>query len=393
MERTTLTYLDHNATTPLRPEARAAMLAALEGPGNPSSVHRAGRLARRRVEDARGQVADLAGYAAEAVIFTSGGTEANALALNGAMLSGRPVERVLVSAIEHPSVLRARPDAETVPVGPDGRVDLLALDALLTGDRRSTLVSVMAANNETGIIQPLAEVAEVARRHGALLHCDAVQAFGRFSLDFGALAVDFVSLSAHKIGGPAGVGALAFGKPGSLQAGLRGGGQEKGLRAGTENIAGIAAFGAAAEAVRSDRARTAVTAAWRDRIDAAVLAAGKGANGGGTVVIGKGVERLVNTTYVCMPGLPAETQVMAFDLAGVAISAGSACSSGRVEPSPVLAAMGVAPDIAGCGIRVSLGWSTTEADVERFLVVWSDIRARAMAGKAESARPAAGLAV
>jgi cysteine desulfurase len=344
------TYLDWNATAPLRPEAAAAVASALALGGNPSSVHGRGRVARQLVEESRAAVAALAGAPADAVVFTSGGTEANHLALLGA---GR--ERVLISAVEHSSVLQAAPEAERIPVDRDGLVDPAALAAML--DDRPALVSVMLANNETGVIQPVAEIARSAHAHGALFHCDAVQAAGKMPLSLAAIGADFLTLSAHKIGGPAGIGALVMAPGAEVTPLLRGGGQERNRRAGTENLAGIAGFAAAAAAC--DPAEYGRVRALRDRLEAALPPE--------AIVIAAGAPRLPNTSAIAMPGVPAETQVIALDLDGVMVSAGAACSSGKVGPSHVLAAMGVAPDIADATIRVSLGWSTTDADIAHFL--------------------------
>jgi len=332
--------------------------------GNPSSVHRRGRTARQLVERSRETVATLVGAPAEAVIFTSGGTEANHLALTG---SGR--ERVLVSAVEHSSVLQAVPDAERVPVDGNGIVDLDALTALLDADRRPALVSVMLANNETGVIQPVGDIAEIAHAHGALFHCDAVQAAGKIPLSLGETGADLMTLSAHKIGGPSGIGALVS----SVEVAplLRGGGQERNRRAGTENLSGIAGFAAAASAANPgeyDRVRE-----LRDRLEAALPDA---------VVIAGGVLRLPNTSAIAMPGVPAETQIIAFDLDGVMVSAGAACSSGKVGPSHVLAATGVAPELANSTIRVSLGWATSEADIAHFIDAWTALYRRTRGRKA-----------
>ncbi len=358
-------YLDHNATTPLRPEARAAMLEALCVVGNPSSVHRFGRTARRLVEDAREQVGVLVGASPAEVIFTSGGTEANALALAGC---GRM--RALASAIEHSSVLDAADTVERVPVGGDGIVDLNALDEMLSRDAAPAVVSVMLANNETGVIQPMARVAEVAARHGALMHCDAVQAAGKVPLDLQELGVQLLSLSAHKLGGPAGVGALiAVGT--DLTPRLRGGGQERRRRAGTENLIGIAGFGAAAEAVGDAAPIAAAMArlqALQGRLEAAVAAITPSAR-----IVAGGVGRLANTTCVLTPGIAAETLVMALDLAGAAVSAGSACSSGKVTASHVLQAMGLGEHFARQAVRVSTGWTTRERDVDDFIGLWRDV--------------------
>ncbi|MDM7946603.1 MAG: cysteine desulfurase family protein [Oceanibaculum nanhaiense] len=361
----TITYLDHNATTPVRPEAMQAVLAAMQEGGNPSSVHAAGRTARKRLEQARRDVAALIGGDAAGLVFTSGGTEANALALLG---SGRP--RILYSAIEHDSVRAVHPQAEPVPVTSDGVLDLGALDALLASDSRPAIVSLMLANNETGILQPVAEAREIAHRHGALIHCDAIQAAGKLPLDVTALGVDLMSLSGHKIGGPPGVGALYI-RPGlDLAAIQRGGGQERRLRGGTENLPGIAGFGAAARAA-ADIDRVQALAGWRDALEAGVLAATPQA-----VIVGQDMPRLPNTSCIALPGMKAENIVMALDLAGVAVSAGSACSSGKVTASHVLAAMGLPPGIAGGAIRVSFGWTSTAADVDAFLAAWSQTARR-----------------
>jgi cysteine desulfurase len=359
-------YLDHNATAPLRPEAERAATAALAQTGNPSSVHRFGRAARRAVEDARERVAALVGARPDGVIFTSGGTEANALAIRGV---GR--DRVVVSAVEHVSVLAAGAGAARVPVDRNGVVDLDALDAALAADPRPALVSLMLANNETGATQPLPEAAAIARRHGALLHCDAVQAAGKIAIDMAGLGAHFLTLSAHKLGGPMGVGALVTDGSAPLAAGLKGGGQERGLRAGTENVSGIAGFGAAAEAAQADLGHLARLAVWRDDLETRAKAAVPAAR-----VLSAGATRLPNTSCLALPGVAAETQVIALDLAGVAVSAGSACSSGKVGPSHVLAAMGVGEDIAASAIRVSLGWSSAATDIERFLQAWTALAAR-----------------
>jgi cysteine desulfurase len=360
------TYLDWNATAPLRPEAAAAIADALALGGNPSSVHRRGRAARQLVEQSRDSVAALAGAPADGVVFTSGGTEANHLALIG---SGRA--RLLVSAVEHSSVLQPAPEAERIPVDGDGIVDLAVLRAMLDADKRPAVVSVMLANNETGVIQPVREIAEIAQARGALLHCDAVQAAGKIPLSLAASGADFLTLSAHKIGGPAGIGALvsAGAKIAPL---LRGGGQERNRRAGTENVAGIAGFAAAARAC--DPAEYEHVRALRDRLEAALAA--------DAVVIGVGVPRLPNTSAIAMPGVPAETQIIALDLDGVMVSAGAACSSGKVGPSHVLAAMRVAPDIANATIRVSLGWSTTEAEIAHFIDAWTALYRRTRGSRA-----------
>lgn len=363
---TTMTYLDHNATTPARPGVADAVAAVLCATGNPSSVHRYGRTVRRMVEDARDQVAALVGAAPAQVVFTSGGTEANALAL-----CGRGERRLLVSAVEHPSVLKAVEGADIIPVDGDGVVDVAALERLLDDAPRPSLVSVMLANNETGVLQPVAAVSDVARRHGARVHCDAVQAAGKIAIDVRELDVDLLSLSAHKLGGPPGVGALIVRGDAGVTAMMRGGGQERGRRAGTENVPGIVGFGVAAEAARDETAAWTRIAAWRDALERGAAARVPAAH-----VFGADAPRLPNTTYIAMPGVDSAIQVMALDLAGIAVSAGSACSSGKVTQSHVLAAMGVPQATARSAIRVSLGWTSREDDVERFLASWSALSAR-----------------
>jgi cysteine desulfurase len=364
-----MVYMDYNATVPVRPAAAEAVVAALAIGGNPSSVHGPGRAARRVVEDAREQVAAALGAVPAAIVFTSGATEANALALVG---SGR--RRILVSAIEHDSLRNAGPQVELVPVRPEGVVDLAALDALLRRDTRPALVSVMLANNETGVVQPVAEAAEVAHRHGALLHCDAVQAVGRIAVDVRMLGVDLLSLSAHKLGGPAGVGALYLGEGVEFAPQLRGGGQERGRRAGTENVAGIAGFGVAANLVVRELGAMERVARLREDLEARMRAQRPEA-----LIFGTRAPRLANTVCVALPGVPAETQVMALDLAGIAVSAGAACSSGKLRPSAVLSAMGVDAQLAASAIRVSLGWRSEAFDIDRFMAAWSGLGARNLA--------------
>lgn len=382
MEAAKRHYLDYNATAPVRPQARAAVADALTLPGNPSSVHAEGRAARAVVEATRAEVAALVGATPAQVTFTGSGSEANNLALSGL----RPA-RLVVSAIEHASVLRPaaeRPGAfALIPVTRDGVIDLAALEDILAEPASGgpTLVSVMLANNETGVIQPAADVIALARRAGALVHIDGVQALGRLAIDFNALGCDMMSLSAHKIGGPKGIGALIR-RDGLVLAPLvAGGGQERGLRAGTENLPGIAGFGAAARAAREELAggrEMARLAGLRDRIEAAVRKAGQDA-----VIVGAGAPRLANTSCIALSGTKAETQVMAFDLAGIAVSAGSACSSGKVEPSHVLAAMDLGPEVTASAVRVSLGFGSTDADADAFIDAWLALRGR-MLGAADA---------
>ena len=355
-------YLDHNATSPLRPEAFESMVEALRAGGNPSSVHSAGRKARGIVETARRQVAGLVGALPSEVVFTSGGTEANSLALSGA---GR--RRVLISAVEHDSVSRAVPEAKVIPVDGRGVVDLAALELMLAAAAEPALVSVMAANNETGVLQPIGDVVRLARSAGALVHCDAVQAAGKVPVDVHGLGVDYLSLSAHKFGGPAGVGALVVRSGAPVETDRKGGGQESNRRAGTENVAGIAGFGTAANGA----GKSPDLAAWRDQLEVALVQIAPGAR-----VFGADAKRVPNTSCLSMPGVSAETQVMALDLAGVCVSAGAACSSGKVQRSAVLAAMGVAPDEAATAIRISLGWNTEPADIDRLIAAWRDLYIR-----------------
>lgn len=362
-------YLDYNATAPLRPAALAAMTDALAEPGNASSVHGPGRRARRLIEAARARVAALAGAEASWVTFTSGGTEANNLALKGL-----PATRVLVSAGEHDSVLQAVPQGERLPLTPDGVVDLDALAAALEGTPEGTLVSVMLANNETGVLQPISEVVALARAAGAWVHCDAVQAAGKVPLDMAALGVDLLTLSAHKLGGPQGVGALLARPELPLNPLLQGGGQERRRRAGTENLPGIAGFGAAAETALEALSQAQDLVELRDRFEREIKLIAPDAK-----VFGAAAPRLPNTSCVALAGLGAETQLMALDLAGVAVSSGAACSSGKVQPSHVLTAMGATAEEAGAAIRVSLGWASTPADIDRLLAAWGDLYRRSRA--------------
>jgi cysteine desulfurase len=401
-------YLDHNATSPLRPEARAAVLAALDACGNPSSVHACGRRARDVVETARGGVAALVGGSTERLVFTSGGTEANALAIWSVAGSAT---RLIVSAIEHEAVVNTTRatdlPVEAWPVDRQGRVDLDWLADRLA--RWSTahgapFVALMLANNETGVIQPVAEAAGLVHAVGGWMHVDAVQAAGKIAFDMAALGADTLALSAHKLGGPQGAGALLFADGVRLAPRQHGGGQERGLRAGTENVAAIAGFGAAAEAaqhdltpsvmpagaepragtqqpqpayaagfrigsaVRDDGVKAGSQAHWRD-------AAAERLREAGAVIAGEGAPRLPGTLCLAVPDFPSALQVMALDLAGVEVSAGAACSSGKVKPSGVLEAMGYG-DLAAGALRASSGWSTTEDDWVRFADAWLEAHAR-----------------
>ncbi|MBT6414788.1 cysteine desulfurase family protein [Candidatus Puniceispirillum sp.] len=360
-------YFDNNATAPLRAEASAAMHKAMGAPANPSSVHSFGRSARLTVEAARESVALLAGSRAADVVFTSGGTESNNLALAG-------FDHVVMSAIEHDSVRASALNASIINVTPDGIIDLDHARDVLAGlpdeQRPKTILSVMAANNETGVIQPLAELAALAHENNIAVHSDMVQLLGKDHFNFAALDLDYASLSAHKIGGPTGVGALLV-KPGNaLTSLLRGGGQEQGRRSGTENFIGIAGFGAAATAAFGDVAHYDAMSKWRNQFENVMRKTVSGAH-----VFGHQALRLGNTSCLAIAGKSAETMVMALDIAGVAISAGSACSSGKVKSSHVLAAM-KAGDLAGQAVRISGGWQTKQTDFERLADVFLELYKR-----------------
>ena len=360
-------YLDHNASAPPRPEVIDAIAAVLRESANPSSIHGPGRAARAHVERARRSVAALVGAEPEQVVFTGGGTEANNQALRCAERG-----RAVLSAIEHESVRNARPDCELAPVDADGLIDLAALERLLAARREPALVAAMLANNETGVIQPVAEIAALARRFGAVVHCDAVQAAGKIPVDVAALGADSYAFSAHKIAGPQGVGALILRTPGAFGRLLHGGGQERGRRAGTENVAGIAGFGVAAELAAAALPAFGRLAERRDALEARIRAIAPTA-----ATFGAGAPRLPNTTKISMPGVSSDIQVMALDLAGVAVSAGAACSAGKVDPPYVLTAMGVPDAEAVTAIRVSLGWRTRPGDVDRLVEAWRELYLRA----------------
>jgi cysteine desulfurase len=369
-------YLDCNATAPVRPEAREAMAHALEVGGNPSSIHAAGRAARALVEQAREQVAALIAAPSSTIVFTSGGTEANALAIESAVAAG--ARRLIVSAIEHDSVQETSRvlgvEVEVLPVDASGQADLVWLKSRLAAwdpADGKPFVALMLANNETGVIQPVAEAAELVRAADGWLHVDAIQAAGKIPVDSRALGADTLSISAHKLGGPQGVGALTFGPRATLSRRQHGGGQERGRRGGTENVPGISSFGAAAYAASQGLDEFRRRAAWRD-------AAAQRLKAAGAVVMGEAAPRLANTLCVATPGFASDRQVMGLDLAQVMVSAGSACSSGKVKASPVLAAMGQG-ELAGCAIRVSGGWNTTETDWDRFVGAWSEVHRRHVA--------------
>ena len=378
MPKSQAVYLDYNATAPIRPEAAEAVIRALQIGGNPSSVHAAGRAARGVMEQARAQVASLVAMPSGSVIFLSGAAEANALAIASAVKAG--ARRLIVGATEHETVLASAEASgaavEFLPVDGDGVADIEWLkDRLHRWDAAdgAPFVALMLANNETGVIQPVGEAAALVRAHDGWLHVDAVQAAGKIAIDMRALGADTLALSAHKLGGPSGSGALVFGARARLSRQLHGGGQERSIRAGTENVSGIAGFGAAAEASARDLYRAAGQAAWRDSAAARL----------GAVVLGQGAPRLPATLCFAVPGFPSELQVMQMDLAGVMVSAGSACSSGKVKPSRVAEAMGRS-DLAPYVLRVSGGWNSTEADWTIFTDAW--LKAWSQHGQRQSAR-------
>ena len=363
-------YLDYNGTAPARPEVIETVARIMGRVGNASSVHAPGRAARADVEAAREAVAALVGAEPAHVIFTSGGTEADNLALKG---TGE--RRLMVAGSEHGAVLATAllhdPQAVILPVDGDGLLDLAALEAALKASDKPALVAVMLANNETGVIQPVAKVAEIAHAHGALVLCDAVQSAGKIPVDIKALGVDLMSLSAHKMGGPQGVGALILGHDMEIAAEIVGGGQEMGRRSGTENVAGIAGFGRAAEIALANLDSYQRLAELRDDMERRLIETAPQAR-----VFGGRAPRLPNTSCIAMPGVRSDTQVMTFDLAGIAISAGSACSSGKVSASHVLEAMGIERDEAMTGVRVSMGWGTTAEEIDRFVEVWKELYER-----------------
>lgn len=360
-------YLDYNASAPIRPEAADAVARALQLGGNPSSVHAAGRAARSVMEQARAQVASLVAMPGGSVIFLSGAAEANALAIASAVAHG--ARRLIVGATEHETVLASAQSSgaavEWLPVDADGVADIAWLAERLSrwdAAYGAPFVALMLANNETGVIQPVAQAAALVREHGGWLHVDAVQAAGKIAIDMRALGADTLALSAHKLGGPQGVGALVFGARARLSRQLHGGGQERSMRAGTENVSGIAGFGAAAEAALRDLDQVDRQAVWRDATARQLVEAG-------AVVLGQGAPRLAATLCFAADGFNSELQVMQMDLAGVMVSAGSACSSGKVKPSRVAEAMGRA-DLAPYVLRVSGGWASTQADWQVFTESW-----------------------
>jgi len=360
-------YLDYNATAPVKPAVVSAVVEAMTRHGNPSSVHRFGRIARRYVEEARASVAAFVGVKPTQVIFTGSGTEANNTVFTSGTLS-----TFYTSAIEHDSVLAASPMGQRLPVTRDGTLDLNALECALKSAQAQCLLSIMMVNNETGIIQPLQEAVRIAKTYGHYVHSDAIQAAGRLPLDFEDLGVDYLTLSAHKIGGPQGVGALIIRENVPVSSLLKGGGQELNRRAGTENVPGIIGFGCAARLAADDLRSVPSLKKMRDKLQTRL----QDIAGTDAVVIGEHSPRVANTLSIAMHHVSSETQVMALDLAGVALSSGSACSSGKVKSSHVLRAMGYTDDIAGCALRISLGWNTQPSDIDFCIEAWRSLYER-----------------
>lgn len=372
-------YLDYNASALVRPEVQAAMAEALADNGNPSAVHAAGRRARARVETARARLAEMVGADAQSVVFSSGGTESNAQAIASALAAG--YERLIVCASEHPCVAEAAiasgKPVKVLPVDGRGVIDLGKLSELLRAPGKA-VVAIHHANNESGVIQPIREAATLVREYGGWLHVDAIQSAGKIPVSMAALKADTLTLSAHKLGGPQGVGALVLGEGRSAVQIVRGAGQERGLRAGTENVPGIHGFGVAAECAVRDLTTAHAHAAWRDDAEAVVEAAG-------AIIIGKGAPRLPNTLFLSVPDWESPQALIVLDLDGVMVSAGSACSSGKTKPSRAIVAMGRL-DLATGGVRVSGGWGTTKDDWSRFSDAWTRAYARQRARHNERAK-------
>lgn len=360
------TYLDANATMPVKPGVIDVMSDVLRETGNASSIHGDGRIARKRVEDARVHVANMLSTNPAYVFFTGGATESNNTVIN----TFRD-KKIFVSAIEHPSVLEAAPSAQKIPVTIDGIIDMAALETML--GEQPDLISVMLVNNETGVIQPVADIVRLVRKISpqTRVHTDAVQALGRIPVDFSALQVDYLSLSAHKFGGPQGAGALVLAPGAKIEKILKGGGQEKRQRAGTENIAAITGFGEAARLAISDMESFQKLGALRDHLETALRAAEPRLK-----IFGANALRVSNTTQIALPGIQAETQLMALDLAGMSVSSGSACSSGSVKISHVLEAMNIPQSDALGALRVSLAWNTTQKDIDLFITAWLEMHGR-----------------
>jgi len=362
-------YLDYNACAPMRPEAIAIMNEAMKAAHNASAIHSFGRLGRSMVEKAREQVAAFVNLPTTQIIFNSGATESNNTVLHH-FTHTYPDEQILTSNIEHPSILDSGLQIKHIPATEMGIIDLNALEALLK-DNKTSLVSVMLVNNETGIIQPIKAISDLTHKHGALLHVDGVQAAGRIEIDMPAMGIDFLSLSAHKLGGPQGVGALCLALCGITPTLLHGGGQEKSARAGTENVAGIAGFGIAAEMAQHELNQYQTRLApLQEQLET------KLSQYDHVKIYGQNAPRVTNTTLFSISGLSSETLLMNFDLEGIAISNGSACSSGKVEPSHVLIAMGESEKTASAALRISTGWNTKAEEIDAFLSAFDKIYAR-----------------
>lgn len=362
--RNTRIYLDYNATAPVLSGVAASVCAALESVGNASSVHADGRAKRSIIEKARDSVSRLTGSPASSVTFTSGGTEANATIIQGLLKSGS-VSDVFCSSVEHPSVYEHVTPENRVAVSANGVLDLDALEHVIKGQKAPFLFCLMLANNETGVLQPVKEAATIIHDHGGMLFCDAIQGPGKIHLDFKSLCADFYSVSAHKVGGPQGVGCVVSNSDIDLSPILIGGGQERMRRSGTENVSGIAGFGIAAEHVASVDEFSSV-ATLRDKLEQALIKARPDA-----VIFGQDVPRISNTTNVAIPGISSERQVIKLDLSGFSVSAGSACSSGKVSASHVLLAMGVSTELAESAIRISIGPETSWNDLRAFIDAWA----------------------
>lgn len=360
-----VTYLDFNASSPIKPAVLELVCAVMAETGNASSIHFFGRGARKHIETARSQIAATLNVGPQQVIFNSGATEGN-----NTILKGFAGKRILVSAIEHPSVLESGITVEQIAVTRDGVVDLTAFEKQIATGDAPALVSVMLVNNETGVIQPVAEIAAIAKRYGAMVHTDAVQAYGRIAFTREELGVDYITLSSHKIGGPQGAGAIVFAAKAPLPKLLYGGGQERRQRAGTENVAAIAGFGLAAELAVRDIAHFQSLSPLRDKIETRLRDSNR------VTIYGQNAPRVSNTTSFSLSGITSETLLMSFDLAGIAVSSGSACSSGTIKPSHVLTSMGASDDDAKSAVRISLGWNTNENDIENFMSVWNKLRTK-----------------
>lgn len=367
-----ITYLDYNATAPVKPEVVEEVTRVLKEGGNPSSVHSRGRKAKSILEKSRTNIALMLNARPQMIVFTSGGTEANNIALKSL-----DIDHIIISAVEHDSIMQIAENQnvsiDICPVDDNGLVIKSALEGLLSEKQGKTLVSIMLANNETGVIQDIARLSELVHDKGALIHTDAIQAFGKIPLDFKALGVDMMSLSAHKIGGPQGVGALVAHESLKIKPLISGGGQEVGRRSGTENLAGIAGFAKAVELVPQSLQKADFLSQERERMEQKISQFSNE-----TCIFGQKSPRLPNTSTILMPDVLSETQVMAFDLEGICVSSGSACSSGKVKPSHVISAMGGSEKDARSTVRVSLGWNSTADEVDHFITAWINLYSRKM---------------